>query len=186
MMTFSHVLRSLAFAAVAALPLQAGAAIVTHSFNLNGAQEVPPNGSPAAGSAEVTIDDLLGSITFFAAVFNLDGAPFAVHLHGAPVGVDGAVVYDLGAVVDSAGPVTIGTFEVPSSLAFAGVSKPIDGSLAAAINSSPFLFYMNLHTDVFPGGEVRGQLAVAPIPVPAALWLLAPALGLLMRRRAQA
>ena len=186
MMTFSHVLRSLAFAAVAALPLQAGAAIVTHSFNLNGAQEVPPNGSPAAGSAEVTIDDdVLGSsITFFAAVFNLDGTPFAVHLHGAPVGVDGAVVYDLGAVADAGGPVTIGAFVVPSSFALAGVSKPIDSSLAAAINSSPFLFYMNLHTDVFPGGEVRGQLA--PIPVPAALWLLAPALGLLMRRRAHA
>ena len=186
MMTFNHVLRSLAFAAVAALPLQAGAAIVTHSFNLNGVQEVPPNGTPAAGSAEVTIDDLLGTITFFAAVFNLDGAPVAAHLHPGGVGVVAPPVYDLGAVADAGGPVTIGTFEVDSSFALAGVAKPIDLGLAAAINSSPFLFYMNIHTDVFPGGEVRGQLAVAPIPVPAALWLLAPALGLLMRRRAHA
>lgn len=184
MMNFTHVLRSLAFAAVAALPLQAGAAIVTHSFNLNGVQEVPPNASPAAGSAEVTIDDVLGSITFFAAVFNLDGAPFAAHLHPGGVGVVAPPVYDLGAVADAGGPVTIGAFVVPSSFALAGVAKPIDLGLAAAINSSPFLFYMNLHTVVFPGGEVRGQLA--PIPVPAALWLLAPALGLLMRRRAHA
>ena len=184
MMTFSHVLRSLAFAAVAALPLQAGAAIVTHSFNLNGAEEVPPNASLAAGSAEVTIDDVLGTFTFFAVVFNLDGTPSAAHLHPGGVGVVGAPVYDLVAEADTGELVTIGTIEVPSSLALAGVSKPIEVILAAAINSSPFLFYMNIHTDVFPGGEVRGQLA--PIPVPAALWLLSTALGLLMVRRARA
>lgn len=180
-MNFTHALRSLAIAAVAAFPLYAGAATVTHSFNLDGTQEVPPNTSSAAGSAQLTIDDVLGTLTFFMAAFDLDGVPVGLHIHAAPIGVDGAIVYDLGAVVDSAGPVTIGPFAVPASVAMAVVSKPIDLGLAAAINSSPSLFYVNLHTDVFPGGEIRGQ--IAPIPVPAAFWLLSPALGLLLRRR---
>jgi len=183
-MNFAHAFRTLLLGAIVALPFQAGAATVTHSFNLSGAQEVPAVGSLAAGSAQFTIDDQAGTITFFSAIFNLQGAPAAAHIHAAAAGVNGPVVFDLGANSDSAGPVIIGPFSVPNSLAMAGVSKTIDVALAAAINATPWLYYMNVHTSAFPGGEVRGQLA--PIPVPAALWLMPAALGLVLRRRATA
>ena len=45
------------------------------------------------------------------------------------------------------------------------------------------LWYLNLHTSAFPGGEIRGQ--VIPIPEPSGLMLLGGGLALLaaLRRR---
>jgi len=40
-------------------------------------------------------------------------------------------------------------------------------------------WYVNVHTANFGGGEIRGQVLVSAVPVPAAVWLFASALGLL-------
>jgi len=34
----------------------------------------------------------------------------------------------------------------------------VDPALLAAIVANPRLYYVNVHTPLFPGGEVRGQL----------------------------
>lgn len=174
---------TLVAAAIAALPLAAGAATKVYSFNLDGMQEVPPVATPAAGSAQVTVDDVAGTITFALAAFNLQGDFAAAHIHQAPAGVNGPVVFNLAANADAQGAVTIGSFVVPNSYALYGADKA--SSFAAAINAAPWNFYLNLHTQAFPGGEIRGQLA--PIPEPSAAILLLAGLvlvaGAAQRRR---
>jgi hypothetical protein len=64
----------------------------------------------------------------------------------------------------------------------AGVEEGIDFSSNPAFGSATLtatqasdllsgLWYINLHTDIFPAGEIRGQVEVNVVPVPAAVWL---------------
>ena len=84
------------------------------------------------------------------------------------------------------GNITVGHFHGPAfPNSNAGVQVAIDvntnPSLGFTILTAPQaadllsgLWYVNLHTDNFPGGEIRGQVNV--VPVPAALWLFGTAL----------
>ena len=80
----------------------------------------------------------------------------------------------------------------------AGVQKTIDISLNPAIGSATLtapqasdllagLWYINLHTQSFPAGEIRGQVEVNVVPIPAAAWLFGTALigfvGMSRRRK---
>lgn len=178
------------FAAVAlalsVLPLAAGATTTTYAINLSGLQEVPANGSAAAGSFQLTVNDVADTLTFALAAFNLSGAPTASHIHFAPAGSNGGIAYDLLGNADSSGPVMIGPFAVPGSFGYVGSNKPAGGSLADMINAAPWNYYVNLHSQAFPGGEIRGQLA--PVPEPGTYALLAIGLGVVgvaaRRRRA--
>ena len=76
---------------------------------------------------------------------NLTLAPWGAHVHGvAPRGTDAGVVIPL--TVDDA---TTGS---------TSGCVAIDPALKAAILADPGNYYVNVHTDTFPGGEIRGQL----------------------------
>lgn len=64
------------------------------------------------------------------------------HIHSAPAGQNGPVVVALTAVLDgtSTGCATV------------------DRSLADAIRKAPQGYYVNVHTNLFPNGAIRGQL----------------------------
>jgi CHRD domain len=141
----------------------ASAATQVYSFNLNGLQEVPANGSPAAGSMQITIDDTANLISYQFTGFNFVGTFAAAHIHRALAGVNGPVVYDLVPAADYSGPVTFGPIAIPNSWALLGQSETdMTAGLGALINAQPWNYYVNVHTSAFPGGEIRGQLA--PIP----------------------
>lgn len=173
-----------------ALSLVAGAASAAtqvYSFNLNGLQEVPANGSPAAGSMQITIDDTANLISYQFTGFNFTGTFAAAHIHGvAPVGVNAGVVYNLVPAADYSGPVTFGPVSIPNSWALLGQNETnMAAGLGALINAQPWNYYVNVHTSAFPGGEIRGQLA--PIPE-AGTWAMMLAgiavVGWQLRRRA--
>jgi len=173
--------------ALSVLPLAAGAATTSYTFNLNAAQQVPQNPSPAAGSFQMMLDDVADTITFSSASFGFLGTVTASHIHMAPAGVNGAVVYNLLTNADSMGPLMIGAFALPGSYGFTGAGKAIAASLISDINAAPWNFYVNIHTSAYGGGEIRGQLA--PVPEPSTYALMAIGLGLLTvakRRRKSA
>jgi len=109
---------------------------------LNGASQVPPNASSGTGSAAIKLD---GDILSWTIVYSgLTGPVTGAHFHGpAPANANAGVI-------------------VP----FAGsLGSPISGSqrltAAQVAQLRSGLWYVNLHTAAFPGGEIRGQVTAA-------------------------
>ena len=110
--------------------------------NLTPSQEVPPANSTATGSAEVQFNANTNKVTWKVMFNGLTGPATAGHIHGpAPVGANAGVV-----------------------IPFAGNlnAQPVMGEMtvtpAQYADMAAGLYYVNIHTARFPGGEIRGQL----------------------------
>lgn len=110
---------------------------------MSGAQEVPANASPASGTADAFLHEPDNRLVYFVQSTGL-GNVTAAHLHGAPAGLNGAVMFPL---VGAAG-------------AYCGVSPRLTDAQVAAVMADGT--YFNVHTAAFPGGEIRGQLLRSP------------------------
>ncbi len=124
--------------------LATGASAKQHyKASLDEAQEVPPNGSPATGSAMFVIDEATNTLFYHIAYSGLSSAEVAAHIHGyAPPGQNAGVVHPLPA----ANP-KIGAWNYPAG---------DEGQILAG------LAYANIHTANFGGGEIRGQILSEP------------------------
>ncbi|CAN5686841.1 CHRD domain-containing protein [soil metagenome] len=154
------------------------AAVVALDATLLGSSERPnPNASPAQGLANITVDTLTGAFTMNMGFANLLGTVTMSHFHSGSASVSGPVFFNLDgmnanpALNPTSGGVTLGVS------AFGGI---ITGNfpLAQLENLLTGNVYINVHSTVFGGGEIRGQL----IPTPGAMGLLGAA-GLLAARR---
>jgi hypothetical protein len=146
---------------LAALALLAGSARAGMVFeaDLDGTQEVPPNVSPGYGTAIVTLDGDMISVTL---TWNslLAGAT-AADIHTAPAGSNGPTVFSL-ALGNGAGT-TDGSID-PTPQTFAITAAQVTDLM----NGND---YVNVHTSLFPAGEIRGQLVLASVPEPSSLTL---------------
>lgn len=113
---------------------------------LTGAAEVPPADPDASGTASIILNQGLGSVCFDVSWENVDGTVFASHIHFAPAGVNGAIVV----------PLFAGSFGGTDSVS--GCVEEVDRDLIKAIRQDPSAYYVNVHSTVFPGGAIRGQL----------------------------
>lgn len=166
----------------------ADAQIIRRNFMLDGSQEVPPNSSTALGFARLVVDASTGlyELDLFITGIGLGDLRGAganstpLHIHNAPVGVNGGIVVDAG--FHSGGFVAEpgGIRAIVHHQPFGGVQGLLNGP-PIATNIANLLagnLYLNVHTNAFPGGEIRGQA----IPAPSALALLAIG-GLVAARR---
>ena len=148
----------------AAVPVQA--ATVTFTSTLNGANSAPANASTATGTALMSFNDMTNLFDLSINVIGLTKTTLTnSHIHLGASGVNGGVIFGLG------------TGSSPNWTNTAtGMSLSLTGQTFPAANVADLLAgntYLNLHTAAFPGGEIRGQLvAAAPVPLPAAAWLL--------------
>jgi CHRD domain len=118
------------------------------STTLTGAAEVPEPGDPdASGTAFITLNQGQGEVCFDLSWAGIDGTVTAAHIHVGAATVAGPVVVELFADAAFAGTDS-------ASACVAGVSK----ELIKAIRHDPAGYYVNIHSDVFPAGAVRGQL----------------------------
>ena len=139
----------------------ASAQTFTLTAQLNGANEPPIPGinTGAFGSATVIVDMAARTVTYKVDVFNLPSGVTASHIHVGAVGTAGPVV------VNFAPPVP-----ASNDFGFSGVVKDTEFLLRPdqGIRSADDMFqailggnsYVNVHSSVNPGGEIRGQLVL--------------------------
>jgi hypothetical protein len=138
---------------------------------LNAGNEVPPRASSAFGPAQFIARP--GVIEFRIKVSGLSAAPTGAHIHApATTAQNAGIVARLcGAPAPAVLPVC--TFDASTGVMFVeGVITPellqawgITGAQLAAWMDGG-LAYVNVHTPTYPGGEVRGQIELAPAPTP--------------------
>lgn len=138
----------------------ADAQTVTLTATLSGDQEVPPVQTGSFGTAEVTIDLAAKTITYKVDVYNFPSGLTAAHIHISPKGISGPVILPLVTTPNISNEFTLsGTLTAANfgtSAANLGV-RSFDDAIQSMVGGQS---YVNVHSVVYPGGEIRGQLAV--------------------------
>jgi hypothetical protein len=172
---------AIAAALVFALPA-AHSTPITFGTILSGANEVPAVASPGAGTAVVVLDPTAQTLQVIASFFGLTTPDTAAHIHCcAPLGTNAGVATTVPAFPGFPLGVTSGTYSSvvfdltqptiynPAFVTLEGGTIPLaEAALIAGIQNGQT--YLNIHTMINPGGEIRGQLE--PVPEPTTLLFL--------------
>lgn len=113
--------------------------------NLDGDQEVPSNASPGTGFAVARVSDAGNRLRVSYTWSSLGSGLISAHIHGpADAGVNAGVIFNLTPPTGgTAGEVLVREFDLGAG--------QLDQLLAGR-------WYINLHSQNFGGGEIRGQL----------------------------
>ncbi len=130
--------------------MMSGGSMMDGAFEvtLSGDNQVPPVTTSAVGSATVSLEDDTMTVSgdfsgLSSPVVEIAGSPAHIHLGAA--GENGDVIFPLNVSVDDGE--TSGIFSLSTTL----TPDQID-----AFNAGEF--YINLHTELNQGGEIRGQI----------------------------
>lgn len=108
---------------------------------LSGANEVPSVNTDATGVVGVLISADFKTVTINATFSKLSSAFTGAHIHEASAGANGGVVADLSSFVNGN--------QIKGELTSLDLEKLAMG-----------MYYLNIHSEDFPNGEIRGQLAL--------------------------
>lgn len=155
---------------------------------LDGSQQVPANESKATGKAKLTVNSHDQTLSFRLSVMGIHTSDLydtlvssllgPLHLHEAAVGLNGAIsipfAFNTTDYVDTEKgfELRVKNYAYSDALSLLGSTQSFT-DFVAGLNEGGV--YVNVHTDAYTGGEIRGQLA--PVPLPASALLLVGAMG---------
>jgi hypothetical protein len=162
----------------------AHAATITFTAALNGGLEVPPVPTPGTGFATVVLDTTAQTLFVSESFSGLTSPTTASHIHccvASPfLSANAGVATQVPTFLNLPLGVMSGSFTQTLDLTMASSYNPAfitanGGTVAAAemvliTGMENGESYINIHTQAFPGGEIRGLLA--PVPEPESLALL--------------
>jgi len=132
--------------------------------------EVPALSLPGtSATATITVRvvrDLKGAVTAATVVFDIDYALpqsttiVGLHIHNAPAGVNGPVEINTG--LSASRPVTGTSGHLTRIVNYSSSDAKALGYVSGLL-SSPELYYVNMHSNVYPGGFIRGQLQAVTV-----------------------
>jgi hypothetical protein len=181
--SFTRMLGITALAIVVAAYVPAHAALTQYNVTLDGPSESPPNISPGTGTGFVQIDPVAHTMRVNVTFGGLIGNTTASHIHSPT-----AVAFTGTAGVATQVPTFIG---FPLGVTFGSYDQTFDMTLASSYNPAYMaahggtpataeadLFasfaagkaYLNIHSNAYPGGEIRGFLKPAPVPTAPTTW----------------
>ncbi|BFM08696.1 CHRD domain-containing protein [Halioxenophilus aromaticivorans] len=115
-------------------------------FPLSGMQEVPQVDTEATGLGYATLNSSSGELKLNAHVFDMTAT--AAHVHQGEIAMSGDV-----AIMLEANSEMDGLWQTPAG-------TMLEASTQAALLAGGH--YVNVHSDDFPGGELRGQIVASP------------------------
>ncbi|MBA3673291.1 MAG: CHRD domain-containing protein [Gemmatimonadaceae bacterium] len=127
--------------------------VATYRAALSGANENPPSGSPASGTATFVLTGTTANYSITSTAFGttLSGG----HIHIGTSTVNGPVIVPV-ALLAQSGTLAAGSINF-SQATFTNGSASVSGdSLKKLFDTGAA--YVNFHTAAFGGGEVRGQI----------------------------
>ena len=175
----SRIVLALAIAVMAFAFTGAQAQVITYNASLNGPSEDPPSPSAGIGTATVEIDPVSHTIHIITDFSGLTGMTTVAHIH-APTpdpmsGTADVAVPMVGFPVS----VTSGQYDMVLFLnqdntydtAFlAAHGNSASGAEAALLQAlAEGRAYINIHSDIYPNGEIRGFLSNS-VPVETTTW----------------
>lgn len=171
----------------------------SYAFLLDGAHEDPANASKGIGAAVIDFNDMLHQLQVTVAYGGLDGMATAAHIHcctAAPGTGSAPVATELpslpgfplgghsGAYTHLFDTSLASSWNPAFITAHGGTTSGAELALMAGLQGGDA--YLNIHSDTYPNGEIRGFTPAAPVPEPSGLAMLTLGLPvLLLGRRAK-
>jgi hypothetical protein len=169
-----------AFAAATALPSAPAQATLVFQTTLLGANEVPPVGSAATGTATVTLQSDNHTLDVVETFSGLQAPATAAHIHCCVLpGSNAGVVLPFTGFPSTTSGTFTHSFDINAPGVLTGITP---AAFLAGLQAGQA--YANIHDSIFPGGEIRGWLVAVPEPASASLFGAALlGLGLIRRRK---
>ncbi len=170
-----RIVSSLALA-MGMLASSAFAATTTYRAVASGPGEVTPNPSPGYSIATIVIDDVAGTMQVTSPFQDLLAPTTDAHIHcctAAPlVGAAGVATPLTGFPLGVTDGAYSHLFDLNSSATYSAAFLSAAGGTADAARDTllggivAHEAYLNIHSSLYPGGEIRGFLVALPVPEP--------------------